>query len=66
MAEGWLLREVIRVHCPTCGVVWRPDGNEAAERFRMEFGKMIGRCDECHKKVVMFEVEQRKKRVKHA
>jgi len=65
MQQGWTLGQVIRVHCPTCGVVWRPTGDEAAERFRMEFGKMIGRCDECHKKVVMLAIEHQK-RVKHA
>jgi endogenous inhibitor of DNA gyrase (YacG/DUF329 family) len=51
---------MIRVHCPTCGVVWRPGGAEAASRLRAEFGKIIGRCAECHKKVVRQEVEHQK------
>lgn len=57
----WTLGEVVRVHCPTCTTVWTPTGKEAAERFRMEFGKLIGRCEACHKKVAVLAKERKER-----
>jgi len=49
------LREIARIHCPMCSAIWLASGAEKASRFRLEFGKFIGRCPECQRKVRLLE-----------